>query len=93
MDAPAELQREQIATLLTEAQFLLDAATQKPMKEEVLCATSDLDEGLMWLQQPGVNARPEILHIVDLRILAAARRLEMVREALEKYGPDATTLG
>ena len=58
MDAVPKLQREQIATLLTEALFLLDAAAQGPMKDQVLSATSDLDEGLMWLQQPGVETVP-----------------------------------
>ncbi|MGZ9275275.1 MAG: hypothetical protein ACXW34_11080 [Nitrospira sp.] len=92
-DSAADQYRQQIARLLKQAHFLLDTATQTPIREQVLLATRNLDEGLMWLQHSDVDARLPFLTMADLSIRLADLRLELVRTALTKYGVDATALG
>lgn len=85
--------RSQIELLSTTAGLLLDEATQQSIKEQVRLAMRDLDEAALWLEQPDVDKRPEIIDIIDLNLGTATRRLQIVDDALAKHGPDATFNG
>ena len=78
--------------MLHRAELLLSEAQHETMKEQVLLARRDLDEGFQWLRQPNVDRRPRILKIVDLTLTLAQSRLQMVADGLAKFGPDATVL-
>lgn len=69
-------------------EMLLSEAQHETVKEQVLLARRDLDEGLRWLQQPNVDGRPRALKIVDLLLSLAQSRLQMVADGLSKFGPD-----
>jgi len=79
-----------IKTSLAEADRLLLLSRQEPMKEQLRRAARDLEEASTWLEKRDVDHRPSILKITDLALDLARWRLNMVSEALEKYGPDAT---
>jgi hypothetical protein len=91
--SPSQLRRAQIETLKVDAGRLRDAARQQPIKDLVGLAMRDLDEGLLWLRQENIDSRPYILQIVDMTILMATTRMNVVSRALALYGPDATLIG
>ena len=72
-----------------QADMLLAEARQEPLKEQVVLALRDLDEGLRWLRKEDKNARPFVLEIVDAIVRLATFRLNMVKKALQTDGPNA----
>ncbi len=83
----------QVDMLRGEVQRLLTAATHRVTQEQVRLASRDLDEAIAWLGQDDFDARWPLHRVVDLIINLATWRLRMVRDALQKHGPDAAQLG
>jgi len=89
---PSDERRARISAMLHRAELLLSEAQHDTVKEQVLLARRDLDEGFQWLRQPNVDGRPRILKIVDLTLSLAQSRLQLVADGLKKFGPHATLL-
>src|SRR5262249_25625296 len=58
--------RDSINALSTEAERLSKIATDRNLRRFIESARRDADEAQFWLEQPNVEGRPPILHIVDL---------------------------
>ena len=86
--SPSHERRARIEAMFHRVEMLLSEAQHETVKEQVLLARRDLDEGLRWLQQPNVDGRPRALKIVDLLLSLAQSRLQMVADGLSKFGPD-----
>ena len=90
---PTQIRTAQIEGLQAVAARLLATAKHQTMQEQVRLASRDLDEGLRWLREDNFDARLPFHRIVDLTIDLANWRLNMVSDALQKYGPDAMVFG
>jgi len=73
----------------SEADTLGETVTHPSMKNLILLAVRDLDNGLRWLRQPDLDDNPWILDLVDQDIRLATWRLTVVRHALRTHGPGA----
>ena len=84
---------QELATLQTEANRLLSAVHHESARTQVRLAIRDLDEAHTWLKQPNFERRPSIHQIVRLIIETVTWRLNLVRDGLDKVGPDFQILG
>ena len=72
---------------------LLGVVTQQPIKNQLALALRDLQEATAWLDHENAAGRPAILAIAQLAIALAERRVTMVNDAVNKFGPDVTLVG
>jgi hypothetical protein len=68
-------------------------ARRTVMKHQISFAGRDLEAGLAWLEEKHADSNASILAFVDLTIELASWRLELVKKALDKYGPEAMLFG
>jgi hypothetical protein len=90
---PSQARRAIIERLRFDALRQLTRARRAVMKHQIALASRDLEAGLAWLEEEGADSNALILEFVDLTIELASWRLELVNNALDKYGPDAMLLG
>jgi len=90
---PSQARRAIIERLRFDALRQLTRARRAVMKHQIALASRDLEAGLAWLEEEGADSNALILEFVDLTIKLASWRLELVNNALDKYGPDAMLLG
>jgi len=71
-----------------QADLLWAAARHVSVKAEIKCAERDLDEAGVWLNG-NQQVSPQSAHqLVDGMIIAAGRRLDLIRTLLTTGGPD-----
>jgi hypothetical protein len=88
--AQTEQRLAAIAAKQGQAALLLSEVRQEPLKQQVLLALRDLDEGRQWLRKENADAPPFSLELLDATVRLATARLNMVKKALQAHGPEAT---
>lgn len=91
--SPSQERRAIIAQLQSDALRQLTRARHTVMKHQISLADRDLEVGLAWLGEKDADSNASILAFVDLTIDLASWRLELVKNALDKYGPNAMLIG
>ena len=87
--SPIEQRAGEIAATRAESVRLLETATHASLKDIIRLALHDLDEGLTWLRTADSIGEPSAARMAGLNIAAARGRLMIVKDAIEKRGPDA----
>jgi hypothetical protein len=72
-----------------QADLLCAAARQVSVKTEIKRVERDLDETRVWLKGNQRVSSQSALQLVDAMLIAAGRRLDVIRTLLTTCGPDA----
>ena len=72
---------------------LLGVVTQQPIKDQLALALRDLREATAWLDEENISDHPAILAIAERTIELAERRVNLVKNAVNEFGPDAAVVG
>jgi hypothetical protein len=92
-EGPSKLLLQQVFARRTEATQQLERAQHETMKDQLQFALRDLEEAELWLSQPNIDSRPSIQQVVRLILELAGWRINIVKDALDKFGPDAMMMG
>ena len=80
--------RGKIEARRAQAGLLRSAACHVSMKAEIKRAERDLDEAGVWLKGKQQVSPESALHLVDGMLIAAGRRLDLIRTLLTMSGPE-----
>ena len=86
-----EQRSRRIAARRTQAELLRAATTQEAFRTQVRLALRDLDEAAMWLNATGSLGSASASGIVDALLTLGGCRLDLVRNLLRTFGPEAAS--
>jgi hypothetical protein len=88
MESEKSALNRKIEARRAQADLLLTAARHGSVKAEIKRAERDLEEAGVWLNGTGPVSPESALHLVDGMLIAAGRRLDLIRTLLTTSGPD-----